>query len=325
MVEELATPKQETLSPKRIGWWNASAWPESERDKHTYRRLDVENYVTRFVGWRALKQLINAIPLKFEGVDGKGRDIYSELYHAFFAILFLTGGRLSECLLLKRRNIIIKENLIYITQMRLLKKYKKVGETVDGEGKKHWQTQKLVKYRPDFTIQRREPFTEILVKWVSRIQDPDAYLFASPYEHHRHHDPESHLLVNKRVNPSEGGKPYTPVWAYQVLRSVSRSLSEELKDALGLKQPLLDDSGKDVGFWDVDENGKKVLVKGEIHLWVHWMRSQRASQLVHDYGFKVEELVEYFKWTDLETALIYAHMGTQDLTDKMSKAKVTYT
>jgi hypothetical protein len=103
-------------------------------------------------------------------------------------------------------------------------------------------------------------------------------------------------------------------------------LPEDLKESLGLKQPLLDlVTGKEVGFWDVDENGKKCLVKGEIHLWVHWMRSQRASQLRHDYGFKVEELVEYFKWTDLETALIYAHMGTQDLTDKMSKAKVDYT
>jgi hypothetical protein len=43
-------------------------------------------------------------------------------------------------------------------------------------------------------------------------------------------------------------------------------------------------------------------------IWPHWFRSQRASQLVVDYGFNIHELADWFKWVDMETARQYAKL-----------------
>ena len=51
-------------------------------------------------------------------------------------------------------------------------------------------------------------------------------------------------------------------------------------------------------------------------VWPHWFRSQRASQLAFEHGFRSEELVEFFNWKDYETALRYAHMGWEGLAKK---------
>jgi hypothetical protein len=72
-------------------------------------------------------------------------------------------------------------------------------------------------------------------------------------------------------------------------------------------------------------NEKGVKISDEIHLWLHWFRSQRASQLVCDYSFEVMDLVNYFDWKDVETAIRYAKKGWRGLTEKMNNAHVQYT
>ena len=49
----------------------------------------------------------------------------------------------------------------------------------------------------------------------------------------------------------------------------------------------------------------------------HWLRGQRACQLVADYDFREMELMEWFEWKDYSTALRYAKLGYRKLEEKM--------
>jgi len=49
------------------------------------------------------------------------------------------------------------------------------------------------------------------------------------------------------------------------------------------------------------------------HIWPHYFRSQRASQLVQDYGFNLHQLLRFFNWKNIPTALRYAKMDERIL------------
>lgn len=51
----------------------------------------------------------------------------------------------------------------------------------------------------------------------------------------------------------------------------------------------------------------------------HLLRSQRASCLRSEYGFHLEDLMDWFTWLDLRTAKHYAKMGTEDQRKKFSQ------
>jgi hypothetical protein len=70
-------------------------------------------------------------------------------------------------------------------------------------------------------------------------------------------------------------------WAYKQIIFIDPILPEELKESLGLNPPFV-------------KEGVKVADK--IHLWLHWFRSQRASQLVEDYGYELMDLLNWFSW-----------------------------
>lgn len=51
--------------------------------------------------------------------------------------------------------------------------------------------------------------------------------------------------------------------------------------------------------------------------WPHRFRTERASQLVTEYGYGVVELVKFFNWNSTAVALGYARLDTTDLALKM--------
>lgn len=64
----------------------------------------------------------------------------------------------------------------------------------------------------------------------------------------------------------------------------------------------------------------RILTKDiDSRIWGHWFRSQRASQLAHDYGFDVHDLTEWFAWTDIKTAMRYSRLGYRQIASKMVK------
>jgi hypothetical protein len=290
----------EPVLMKRQGYW-------ADHEHHPYHRLNVETFIDEFCGWRALTDLINVI--------------YDPVQKAFFIMMFQTGGRVSEVLLLRKNNFEILPKIIKVEGMRLLKQYRKLdGYTDPFTGKRRWHTELRVKFRKTFTIQEREPFSSILEKYLKGIHGSDVYLFPSPYSHSRRfsktHQPTDR---EKRFSQENGtGKfedengqvPYTRDWAYKTIRQIDRLAPNDLKRRLGLNKVWLDDKGKKIA--------------DSLHLWLHWARSQRASQLVNDYRLEVPDLVEYFQWKDLQTALRYSKQGWHKLTDKMSQARVTY-
>lgn len=266
---------------------------------HEYHRLNVKEYIEEFCGWSALKDLINSI--------------YDQDKKAFFATLFETGGRALEVLTLRSENftLIPKENALKVSRMRLLKRYRKIEsykEIVDGIEKNRWKTELLNKKRQSFTIPLKEPFAQIVLERVQATTKGDYYLFPSPYKPNKK---RMEALLKQHITVDRTGRlPYTWDWAYHFIRKLSDHLDDELKDRLGLKQPFY--------------NGQGDKIAKEIHLWLHWFRSQKASQLVEDYGFEVIDLINYFSWEDDKTALRYAKRGWKGLTRKMNNAEVDY-
>jgi len=208
---------------------------------------------------------------------------------AFFASLFETGGRVGEVLPLVKENFIVSPDrgIIIVRDMSLEKRYKKLEEILSPDGKTRWKTQKLHTRRKDFPIVIAEPLTSILIEYLDTVKE--GLLFPSPYM---------------------DNDPLSRSWAYKEVRRIDKLLPSDLKERLGLNKCFLVDGQK---------------TSEPIHLWLHWFRSQRASQLVRDYGFEVIDLLKFFSWEDYETAITYAQKGVRDLAAKMQTFKVVYT
>ena len=54
-----------------------------------------------------------------------------------------------------------------------------------------------------------------------------------------------------------------------------------------------------------------------IHLYDHWFRAQRASQLALEYDLREASLLEWFQWERWETAKGYCKLGPVGLAKKM--------
>jgi len=206
---------------------------------------------------------------------------------AFLTALFLTGGRVSEVLSLVKSNFIVarSEGVVIVSNMPLFKRYKKVAEYEDQEGHIKWETEKQETTRKQFPILIAEPMVSLLLEWLDKCND---LLFPSPYKI---------------------GKPLSRWWAYKLVRDLDQRIPEDLRDQLDLNKPLV--------------KGKE-KVKPRLNLWLHWFRSQRASQLVDNYGYEVLDLVDFFSWKKQDTALIYARRGWRGLASKMRATQITY-
>jgi len=247
----------------QIGYWAT----------HPYIRLNVRDYSEEWVGYQPLLELIE--------YAGSPRE------QAFLSALFLTGGRVSEVLSLRKNMFEIRkrERVIVVRNMPLLKRYRKIEETKDEQGKRKWITEKLVKTRKPFPILLSEPLTPILLSWIEAISEEDGLLFPSPYKI---------------------GKPLSRFWAYYTIRRLDMAVSPELRQKLGLNKPLIVEG---------------VKVKDNIHLWLHFFRSQRACCLVSEFGFQLHDLIDYFSWEHIQTAMDYAKKGWRGLAEKMLRKK----
>jgi len=240
---------------------------------HPYVRLNVKDYSEEWVGYKPLLELI--------ALAEKPRE------KAFLSCLFLTGGRVSEVLSLRKNNFEIRkeENLIICRSMPLLKRYKKLQElnftNSKGQTIRRWVTQKLEKTRKPFPILLGEPLTPILLNWIEDIPDENGLLFPSPYRE---------------------GKPLSRFWAYRFIRRLDKAVNPELRQKLGLDKPLVIEG---------------LRVKDSIHLWLHFFRSQRACCLVSEFGFQLHDLLDWFSWEHIETAKDYAKKGWRGLAEKM--------
>jgi hypothetical protein len=245
----------------RQGYWSL----------HEYHRLSVSSFVEEFCGWQPLIELVE--------LAGSPRE------QAFISALFLTGSRVSECLLLRKNMFEVRrrERVIVCRGVPLFKRYRKIEETRDEEGRRRWITERVEAKRKPFPISLREPLVPYLLSWLERLPAEDSLLFESPYK---------------------PGSALTRFWAYHVIRDLDSRLNPELRQRLGLDKPFVADGR---------------LISDRLHLWLHWFRSQRASQLVAEYGFEVIDLVDFFSWESYDTALTYSRRGWKGLASKMRR------
>ncbi len=130
-----------------------------------------------------------------------------------------------------------------IVTMPVLKRYKKIGETVDpATGRKKWITEKQTTQRC-FPINLTEP---LIPELFSYMQGRAGRLF-----------------------------DITRIRAYQV------------------------------------------ITRTDPRIYPHWFRAQRASQLAYEYGFDVHDLMDFFGWLNVGTAIHYSRMGWKGLAAKM--------
>jgi integrase len=201
--------------------------------------------------------------------------------------LIKSGGRASECLALDKENfsVITKKKYILVQNMRLEKRWMKVKGNDGTSYRQH-----LEAIRKPFPILLKEPLSQELLDHLEAVKDGPigelSPLFKSPYKSH---------------------KPLTRDWGYKLIRRINDELPRPLFNRLGLNTPFRDKVTQE-------------QLSATIHLWQHWFRSQRASQLRSEYDFSEADLMEFFGWLDYKTALHYSKLGASNLAAKMSRA-----
>jgi len=92
---------------------------------------------------------------------------------------------------------------------------------------------------------------------------------------------------------------------------------------IGVKEPLTPyfidylDNKNDKLFKIKRRRVHQIVTGLDQNVFPHWFRAQRASQLASEYGFTIHDLIDFFSWKDLNTALHYSRMGWKELAKKM--------
>ena len=166
---------------KPRGWYMQENW-------ESYTRASVKT-VLRFVGWGTLMDMVNECmntPYKVSPA-WEPESSYAEEHRAkltrrdqaLIATLFLTGGRVSEVISLRKNNFNLHASpyAIEVTDMLREKSFRKIDEVELPNGKKRWITEKIMATRRDFPILKNEALVPYLTSWLDHVDD---YLFPSP-------------------------------------------------------------------------------------------------------------------------------------------------
>ncbi len=199
--------------------------------------------------------------------------------------LIKTGGRAGEVLELQKENFNVNKRTktIFVQNMKLEKRWKLVKHPDGTRERQHIEA-----LRKPFPILLEEPLSTELLSHLEHKQGP---LFLSPY---RHNDPY-----------------YSVSWGYKFIRNLNDTIPRTLFNQLGLNQQF----NKKV--LNPETNTMEIVKHADtIHLWQHWFRAQRASQLRSEYNYSEADLMEFFGWLDYKTALHYSRLGATNLAKK---------
>lgn len=287
-----------------------------------YQRKTLED-IEEFCGWVFLGTLIdealnteyyaNPHPFLSDEYRKTQREYLCSFDQALEVAAFKIGGRISEVLMLHADNIKDEGDFLRITGMPVLKRLKKTRTIIDTlkeippdgvvpKGYKYahslgtfikirWDTDPVIGVREDFPIPRWEPFTDILLDWVDQAElgaGGFRWLFPTSYEVTRIEKPGIQKWINEKFN-LETRAWISPERAYQKVRTIGERL--------------------------------------EHHIWDHWFRSMRASQLARDYEFREPDLNRFFGWAggwvtqQKSMASRYAKSGYHDLVKLMKDGK----
>ena len=165
--------------------------------RHPYTRHSVETdtKLTGWVGWKKFGEVI------------KEAERCGELEKNLVLTTFKLGGRIVETLASHRSMFSILdddvsgETALVVTGLPLGKRWTKIGEYVDEDGKKRFQTQKVEAFRTfGLTVSDdREPYSQ---DFLELVKSTNGLLFRSPYGNLE--------------------RPYSRVRAYQLINGLSK-------------------------------------------------------------------------------------------------------
>jgi integrase len=155
-----------------------------------WTRRAVGRDVKRFVGWEKIIELADMLK-------------QDPLYQAIYATTFLTGGRISEVLPLRRGNFVVSDKYLTVTGMPLLKHYQKMSEYIEerderpatnigrlfqfnpGTGKwwrKRYSTERVDAARSDFDVRCDEPLCALTLEWINNTTSDVLFLGATRWK-----------------------------------------------------------------------------------------------------------------------------------------------
>lgn len=165
--------------------------------KGEYYKRSCNKDLHRFCGWNTLLKVINT-------VDERTANL--------FMTLFLTGGRISEVLMMNKDSFEIGEEFIDVTGMRVLKKYNLIQQNFDFEKDllpSPWYKYKAIyvsklrrEYR-NFPIKRSEPLTPRFEKFLDTLTEKEK-LFPFKY------GTGYRLITNIQKEKGEKNGPWWP-------------------------------------------------------------------------------------------------------------------
>lgn len=255
-----------------------------------YKRRSIGlDEIPQFIGWEKLLSLIDAC--NHLDYDVYYRDYCIERDKALIATLFETGGRIGEVLALKRENFNFDAHADYciVSGMLLEKRFEKTGsyfETVTVKPKgAHARLYEPMLLEDGRQIWKRK-------RWDTTI--------------------ESDNVKRKRIR-----KPF-PIFKHEPLYPIMEAWVKRNHSELLFPSPKTRKNGKrtmtTTNAWLILNRLQQLT---GIEMFPHWFRSQRASQLYHEYGLTWEELKMWFSWESEKMAQLYAKTEVETLAQRM--------
>lgn len=264
---------------KQLSQPGKSVWGPDSHHKRKYKRRSVKRDIKKLGGF------IGWTKLKFILKAVRRYDQHTARQTrnvAFVCTLFETGGRISEVLALLKTHFRLRYDteppIAIVSGMPLEKRYEKEGDYIECL---------LCHEHNDKWTRECEGCGASLIhngklRYITRKLDVKRNDFSIRLD-----EPLADPMV-EWIKDCDGGLlflspyrdgPLSRQWAYNLVR----------------------------------EAGKLV----DMHLYDHWFRGQRASQLADEYQLKEMDLLEWFEWEKVETAKQYTKLGPLGQARKM--------
>jgi len=242
-----------------------------------YQRASIKN-IKRFIGWNFLLDLIEECNNTLYRLDQV--ELLRQRDKGLIAALFLTGGRIKEVVQLRKANFDFETGkhlgVVVVKGMKLVKRFEKIGEWME-----------FTEVLPTNVMKR-------LYKW----------------------DEKEHMYYRRRwrTEPLDVARDDFPIWLDDRLFPFFKEWFDSVEDYLFpagkiRKKSKLPHLSTVRCYQIVRGLGGRLGT----HLYDHWFRAQRASQLVKERKYNAEKLLRFFGWEKYETGLKYARLGWEDL------------
>ena len=299
-----------------------------------YRRATATQEVNRFIGWEYIKDLLAQVP----GILGEQEQLWRKQLEKVGAREFdgfrivkakkykkIFGGQYKE-IHADERTILEHKAFIVI----LLKTGARISELIGLPSEDGWDTEPLRAGQIDFTTDKKWIFINLMRvnKRYKKTKREMVYKYTTQ-------PPPSQVLYWK-PSKKRPGVFYKKGWETtrkDVFRSYKFPRKEHLNNILidwcktisaeyvsGVTDEWL--FAQPYHYWynflrklDIMQQkyGPPVLWK---HIYPHWFRAQRASQLKQDYSLPIEDIGKWGKWESLD--VVRQYIGTEKTTeDKM--------